>query len=60
MDMFREAATENQHPNVKTYAELVSAYTQKCLEDVFANKIIMGQIRNHGLPMVIQKLVNSQ
>lgn len=38
--MFREAATENQHTNVAEYAKSVSAYIQKCMEDVSGTKTV--------------------
>ncbi len=40
-DMFREAATVNQHINVEEYAASVSAYIQKCTEDVDVTKNII-------------------
>lgn len=40
-DMFKEAATKNQYINIEEYAETVSAYIQKCMEDVSATKTVI-------------------
>lgn len=36
--VFREAATKNQEVDIEEYAETVSGYIQKCLEDLCATK----------------------
>lgn len=38
--MFKAAATVNHHTQVEEYAETVSAYIQKCMEDVSVIKTI--------------------
>jgi len=42
-DMFKKGATENQHINVEEYAESVSAYIQKYMEDVSVTKNVTTQ-----------------
>ena len=39
-DMFKAAATYNRHTQVGEYAESVSAYNQKCMEDICVIKNI--------------------
>lgn len=39
-DMFKAAATDNRHINVDEYAKFISAYIQKCMEDVSIAKSI--------------------
>lgn len=40
-DMFLAAATDNQHANVNEHAKSVSAYSQKCMEDVSVTRNII-------------------
>lgn len=39
-DMFKAAATNSRHINVDEYAKFISAYIQKCMEDVSITKSI--------------------
>lgn len=39
-NVFREAATSNQHVNITEYTDSVTSYISKCMEDVTVTKII--------------------
>ncbi|KAK0154042.1 hypothetical protein N1851_003863 [Merluccius polli] len=39
-DMFKQAATYNQHINIQEYSDTVTAYISKCIDDVTVTKTI--------------------
>jgi len=54
LDMFKAAATNSQHTIVEVYAAYVSAYIQKCIEDLCFTKYISS--RANEKPQIMQKV----
>lgn len=60
-DLFKEAPTINQHINVEEYAASVSAYIQKCTEDVGVTKnIIIRANQKHWMIGKVRAMLNTR